>query len=80
MRKITLFAMLLVGILAARAEYAFVGTYTGVIELEQLLGDPATMEDQSITISEVDGKVNVTVPSFTIVMGPNNFETGEFTI
>ena len=77
MRKITLFAMLLVGILAARAEYAFVGTYTGVIELEHLMGDPATMENQSVTISEVDGKVNVTFPSF---MTMTNMETGEITI
>ncbi len=77
MRKITLFAMLLVGILAARAQYSFVGTYTGVIELEHLMGDPATMENQSVTISEVDGKVNVTFPSF---MTMTNMETGEITI
>lgn len=78
MRKITLFAMLLVGILAGRAQSAIVGTYTGVIELEHLQGDPVTMEAQSVTISETeDGKINVTFPSFATMVG---METGEFTI
>lgn len=78
MRKITLFAMLLVGILAGRAENAFVGTYNGDIDLEHMQGDPVTMKDQTVTISETaDGKVNVKFPSFTLMMG---LETGEITI
>ena len=77
MRKITLFAMLLVGILVARAECTFVGAYDGVIELAHFSGEESTMEAQSVTISEVEGKVNVTFPSFVIMTGT---ELGVFTI
>ncbi len=77
MRKITLFAMLLVGILAGRAQSAIVGTYNGDMNLTHLTGDEATMEAQAVTISEVDGKFNVTFPSFAIMTGT---ELGEFVV
>ena len=77
MRKITLFVMLLVGILAGRAQSAIVGTYTGGINLTHMDGATAEMESQSVTITEVDGKFNVVFPSFNLVMG---FATGEITV
>lgn len=77
MRKITLFAMLLVGILAGRAQSAIVGTYNGDMNLTHLTGAEATMEAQAVTISEVDGKFNVTFPSFAIMTGT---ELGEFVV
>ena len=77
MRKITLFAMLLVSVLAGYAQSAIVGTYTGDMNLTHLDESEGTMEGQSVTISEVDGKINVTFPSFTIMTGT---ELGEFVV
>ena len=77
MRKITLFVMLLVGILAGRAQNAIVGTYTGGINLTHMDATTAEMEAQLVTITEVDGKFNVVFPSFNLVMG---FATGEITV
>lgn len=81
MRKITLLAVLLVGILAGRAQSAIVGTYTGVMNLTQVLaGTEEELEDQAVTIAEEDGKINVTFPSIKIALGPNVFESGELQI
>ena len=77
MRKITLLVMLLVGILAGRAQSAIVGTYTGDMNLTHLTGDEATVEAQTVSIVEEDGKFNVTFPSISIL---GRFDSGEFTI
>ena len=77
MRKITLFVMLLVGILTGYAQSAVVGTYTGDMNLTHLDGSDGAMEGQSVTISEVDGKINVTLPSISIL---GRFDSGEFTV
>ena len=81
MRKITLFAMLLVSVLAGYAQSAIVGTYTGeMIVTQATTGSDEELMDQSVTIAEVDGKVNITFPSIKIALGPNSFESGEFQI
>ena len=78
MKKITLFAMLLVGVVAGYAQSAIVGTYNGDINLTHFSGDEATMEAQDVTISETEeGKINVTFPSIMTMIG---LETGEFLI
>ena len=81
MRKITLFAMLLVGILAGRAQGAFVGTYEGSINL--LHSDQSTeeMAEQTVSISMNDKEgVNITFPSFKLFMPDTFFDTQEVTI
>ena len=78
MKRFTLFAMMLVGIVAGYAQSAIVGTYNGAINLTHLTGQEASLEAQTVTISETeDGKINVTFPSFAIMTGT---ELGEFTV
>ena len=78
MKRFTLFAMMLVGIVAGYAQSAIVGTYNGTINLTHLTGQEASLEAQTVTISETeDGKINVTFPSFAIMTGT---ELGEFTV
>lgn len=78
MKKITLFALMLVGVVAGFAQSAIVGTYNGDINLTHLTGQEASLEAQTVTISETeDGKFNVTFPSFAIMTGT---ELGEFTV
>ena len=77
MKKITLFAMMLIGVVAGYAQSAIVGTYNGNINLTHLTGQEASLEAQTVTISETDGKINVTFPTFTIMTGT---ELGEFTV
>ena len=78
MKKITLFAMLLIGVVAGYAQSAVVGTYNGDINLTHITGQESSLEAQSVTISETEeGKFNVTFPSISIL---GQFESGEFTI
>ncbi len=78
MKKITLFALMLVGVVAGYAQSAIVGTYNGNINLTHLTGQEASLEAQTVTISETEeGKINVTFPSFAIMTGT---ELGEFTV
>lgn len=78
MRRITLLAMLLVGILAGYAQSAIVGTYDGGVSLTHITGATAILEEQKLIISETEeGTIHVTFPSVA-VLGQN--ETGEFTI
>ena len=78
MKKITLFALMLVGVVAGYAQSAIVGTYNGNINLTHLTGQEASLEAQTVTITETEeGKINVTFPSFAIMTGT---ELGEFTV
>ena len=78
MKRFTLFAMMLIGVVAGFAQSAVVGTYNGAINLTHLNGQEASLEAQTVTISETeDGKFNVTFPSFAIMTGT---ELGEFTV
>ena len=78
MKKFTLFALMLVGVVTGFAQSAIVGTYNGDINLTHLTGQEASLEAQAVTISETeDGKFNVTFPSFAIMTGT---ELGEFTV
>lgn len=78
MKKITLIALMLVGVITGYAQSAIVGTYNGDINLTHLTGQEASLEAQAVTITETeDGKINVTFPSFAIMTGT---ELGEFTV
>ncbi len=78
MKKITLFALMLVGVVTGYAQSAIVGTYNGNINLTHLTGQEASLEAQTVTITETEeGKINVTFPSFAIMTGT---ELGEFTV
>lgn len=78
MRKITLFALLLVGIVAGYAQGTIVGTYTGDLNLTHLTGAEEALEAQTVTITETeDGRINISFPSFPIMTGT---ELGEFTV
>lgn len=75
MRKITLFAMLLVGILAGRAQSALVGTYDGNINLVHMNGAGEELTGKTVVISETDkGEINVTLPSFVLMTGMSTKE------
>ena len=75
MRKITLFAMLLVGILAGRAQSAIVGTYDGSISPVHMNGAGEELTGKSVVISETDkGGINVTLPSFVLMTGMSTQE------
>lgn len=75
MRKITLFAMLLVGILAGRAQSALVGTYDGNINPVHMNGAGEELTGKTVVISETDkGEINVTLPSFVLMTGMSTKE------
>lgn len=78
MKRFTLLAMMLIGVVVGYAQSAIVGTYNGDINLTHLTGQENTVEAQAVTISETeDGKINITFPSFAIMTGT---ELGEFTV
>ena len=62
---------------ASKVEFPYAGAYTGSIKLTHLQGEGSTLDAQVATISEAEGKFNVTFPSFNTMIG---MATGEIVV